>query len=182
MKSILVDALRSANDSESEANLSDSGSFDATHEDFTATANQDLVDAAFGEDAEELELMSTTRDLVVGGDEVSTPREPDEALADATVLLTVGEYVVPDNTSLPPMPQLARHVPLICTVLALVAAAGWFGYQQLEPRREASSLGVFAIPAINAAEPNEQVLVDGREQRFRYLNEALPASDNEGTQ
>ena len=179
MKSILVDALRGANDSESEKNLSDSGSFDATHQDFTTTANQDLVDAAFGEDAEELELMSTTSGLVVSDEQASTPPEHDETIADGTVLLTVGDYVIPDSSSLPPMPQLARHVPLLCLALTLVAAVGWFGYQQLELRREASSLGVFAIPASNVIEP---ALVDGQPQRFRYLNDALPASDNEGAQ
>jgi len=182
MKSILVEALRSANDSESEKNLSDSGSFDATHEDFTATANQDVIDAAFGEDAEELELMSTTSGLIVADEQASEPPEFDETIADGTVLLTASDYIVHDHSTLPPMPQLARHVPLLCLALAVLAATGWFAYQRLELHREASSLGVFAIPASDTADSDEQALADGNEQRFRYLNKALPTSDNEGAQ
>lgn len=178
MKSILVDALRRANDSESETNLSDSGSFDATHEDFTATANQDLADAAFGEDAEELELLSTTRGLVVGDDNVSVPPELGETMASGTVLLTVGDYVIPDNRSLPTMPRLARHVPVLCLTLAFVAGTAWFAYQQLELRKDASSLGAFAIHQSNAGGTDGVVVADELQRRFRYLDAALPAGDD----
>ncbi len=72
MKSILVDALRQANEGDEDHALSDSGSFDAINDDFEATAN----DAPVSDDAkpvdDELALMETSRAL-------EAPSEPDPA-------------------------------------------------------------------------------------------------------
>lgn len=187
MKSILVDALRQANDKESETKLSDSGSFDTTQEDFTASANQDLIDAGFDDDAEELELMSTTRGLVVpgadaGGDDganEATPTQLTETMASATVLLTGSDCVIPDKNSLPPMPKLARHVPVICVVVALLSAAGWLGYQRLELRADTSGLGAVAVQSQAAAGQDELLPAEQAQQRFRYLRSALPVNEDE---
>lgn len=179
MKNILVDALRQATDKESETKLSDSGSFDTTQEDFTATANQDLIDAGFDDDVEELELMSTTRGLVVPGADAGGDDEADEAIASATVLLTGSDCVIPDKNSLPPMPQLARHVPVICVVVALLSAAGWLGYQHLELRADASGLGAIAAQSPAATGQDELLPAEQAEQRFRYLRSALPVNEDE---
>lgn len=190
MKSILVDAIRQANDTESETKLTDSGSFDTTNEDFRATANQDMADAGFDKDAEELELMSTTRGLVVpdagehsdDGLDEDMPTQLAETSVGATVLLTGADCVVPDARSLPPMPQLARHVPLMCVAVALLSAAGWFGYQHLVLKADTSGLGVVAMQSQAVAGQDELVPAEQEEQRFRYLRAPIPASEDEAAQ
>ena len=187
MKSILVDAIRQANDGESETKLSDSGSFDTTQEDFTASANQDLIDAGFEEDAEELELMSTTRGLVVpdanadGDDKAddAMPAQFAETMASATILLSASDCVIPDRNSLPSMPKLARYVPVICVAVALLSGAGWLGYQHLELREDASGLGAVAVQSQATAGQDAVLPAEQVEQRFRYLRSALPVTEDE---
>lgn len=186
MKSILVDAIRQANEKEPETNLSDSGSFDATQEDFSAPANQDLIDAGFEEEAGELELMSTTTGLVVPGDDdrdsESMPARPGDTMSGGTVLLTSSDYIIPDNDSLPPMPKLARHVPMLCVALALIAGASWYGYQHLDLEPGASGLGAFTVQSQAASARDELLSGDSSEPRFRYLTNAFPESDPEAEQ
>lgn len=186
MKSNLVDALRRANEDKSGTSLSDSGSFDATEQDFSAPANQDMADAGFGEDDDELELMSTTRGLAVNdvADEVreTMPAEFGETMASATVLLTGSDCVIPDSRSLPSMPRLARHVPALCVALALVAGAGWQAYQLLEFRQDTSALGAFPVPSQPGGQQEELVSADEPGIRFRYLNRPLPVSEDEAVQ
>jgi hypothetical protein len=204
MKSNLVDALRRAQEEKSETALSDSGSFDATQDEFTAPANQDMADAEFREDAAELELMSTTRGLAVndigevsdvaaGTDMVEVADDADEdveqmpaqfgeTMASATVFLTGSDCVIPESGSLPSMPRLARHVPVLCLVLALVAGAGWQAYQRLELRQDVSALGAFGVPSQAAGESQDVVLADEPGMRFRYLSGPLTPSEDEATQ
>lgn len=192
MKSNLVDALRRAQEQKSETNLSDSGSFDSTQQDFEAPANQDMADAGFGEDATELELMSTTRGLAVNDmadaptaedvaedDGDSMPAQFGETMASATVLLTASDCVIPGSRSLPSMPKIARHVPALCLVLAIIAGAGWQAYQRLELRQDASALGAFAVPSQTSDQQQEIVLADELEVRFRYLSGPLTTSGDE---
>lgn len=175
MKSNLVDALRRANEDKSGTNLSDSGSFDATEQDFTVPANQDIADAGFREDAEELEFMSTTRSLAVN----DVPAEFGDPMASATVLLTGSDCVIPDSRSLPSMPRLARHVPALCVALALIAGVGWQAYQLLEFRQNTSALGAFPLASQSGGQQEELVSADKPGIRFRYLNRPLPVSEDE---
>lgn len=184
MKSILVDALRQANEDEPQRELSDSGRFDTIREDFSATANQEMIDATFGDGDEELELMSTTRGLTANDGEAAPgeaiPAQLGETLAGATVLLTGSDCVVPDSDSLPPMPRLARHVPILCVAIALFAAAAWQGYQRLELRQYNSALGAIAMQTQAAAGQDELASDEPPAQRFRYLRSALPIDADEG--
>lgn len=196
MKSNLIDALRRAQEEKSETTLSDSGSFDATQQEFTAPANQDLADAGFSQDdAAELELMSTTRGLavndiadvpevttgsaVVGENEEHVPAQFGETMASATVFLTGSDCVIPESGSLPSMPRLARHVPVLCLVLALVAGAGWQLYQRLELRQDVSALGAFGVPVKAGGGQQEIAQTDELAVRFRYLSGPLTVSEDE---
>jgi hypothetical protein len=192
MKSNLVDALRRAQEEKSGTNLSDSGSFDATQEEFTAPANQDMADAEFDEESAELELMSTTRGLavndvtdvaavpeVVDENDEEMPPQFSETMASATILLAAGDCVIPNSNSLPPMPKLARHVPALCVALALVAGAGWQVYQRLDLGQEVSALGAFAVPTQAGDQQEEMAPAEEADVRFRYLSSPLPVSENE---
>ena len=200
MKSNLVDALRRAQEEKSDTTLSDSGSFDATQQAFTAPANQDVADVEFGEDAAELELMSTTRGLAVNDvDEVpdvgestniaeaadqvaeQMPAQFGKTMANATVWLTDSDCVVPESGSLMSMPGLARHVPVICLVLALLAGAGWQAYQHLGLTQNSSALGAFGVPS-RIVGPQEIAQTDEPAVRFRYLNGPLTVGEDEAAQ
>lgn len=201
MKSNLVDALRRAQEEKSGTNLSDSGSFDAMQQEFKSPANQDVADAGSSEDAAELELMSTSRGLVVNdiagfsdvaaGTDIAEMREVQdqdsekmhaqlgETTANATVLVTGSDCVIPEIGSLPLLPRLARHVPVICLSLALIAGTGWQAYQRLELRQDASALGAFGIPSQAPGKSQEIALTDVNGMRFRYLSAPLTASEDE---
>lgn len=192
MKSNLVDALRRAQEDKSGTNLSDSGSFDATQQEFTAPANQELADAGFDEESAELELMSTTRGLAVndvaevavppevaGEDDEEMPAQFGETMASATILLTGSDCVVPSRGALPPMPKLARHVPALCVALAVVAGAGWQVYQRLDLSQDTSALGAFSVPSQAGDQQGELVSADEAHVRFRYLSGPLPVSEGE---
>jgi hypothetical protein len=195
MKSNLVDALRRAQEDKSGTNLSDSGSFDATQEEFTTPANQELADAGFDEESSELELMSTTRGLAVNDvtevavppevhaeDEEDMPVQFGETMASATILLTGSDCVVPSRSALPPMPKLARHVPALCVAVAVVAAAGWQVYQRLDLSQNASALGAFSVPSHAVAQQDNLVSAEEADVRFRYLSGPLPVSEDEAAQ
>ena len=191
MKSNLIDALRRAQEEKSDTTLSDSGSFDTTQETFAHPANQDLADAGFSDDAAELELMSTTRGLAItdipevsdvaadaeaaGETDEHVPAQFGETMASATVFLTGSDCVIPESGSLPSMPRLARHVP----VLALAAGAGWQLYQRLDLRQDASALGAFGVPYQAGGGQREIALADEPAVRFRYLSGPLTVSEDE---
>ena len=194
MKSNLIDALRRAQEEKSDTTLSDSGSFDTTQEEFAHPANQDLADAGFSDDAAELELMSTTRgqavtDIpevsgvaadtkIIGQTDEHVPAEFGETMASATVFLTGSDCVIPESGSLPSMPRLARHVPVLCMVLALVAGAGWQLFQRLDLRQDASALGAFGVPYQAGSGQQEIALADEPAVRFRYLSGPLTVSED----
>ena len=177
MKSILVDALRQANGEEAETKLSDSGSFDTTQEDFTATANQDIIDVGVEAEVAELELMATTRDLLVPDagedDEFPPPRVEDTAVSGAG-WVTDRASVVRGNGSLARAPALARHVPLICVAAALLSAAGWLGYQHLLLQADAPGLGTVAMQSRAVPGQDEPLHSEAVAHRFRYLQSAHP--------
>lgn len=95
MKSLLVDALRQANSDDSDADqaLSDSGSFDATNDEFDAIANDDAGDAAHGADAD-LSLLATSAALEL-------PAEPAEHAAEEA------EEAIPPAPTAEPEPTLS---------------------------------------------------------------------------
>ena len=126
MKSILVDALREANDDKPESALTDSGSFDASGEDFTETANDEHV-----ADSGELELMSTTDSLELPAelqDDIGETEQIAETTAAAEIdashaITIVGELPRP----VPPQkaPAIARFAPLVTLLAAAAAGAVW---------------------------------------------------------
>jgi hypothetical protein len=198
MKSNLIDALRRAQEEKSDTTLSDSGSFDTTQEEFAHPANQDMAGAGFSDDAAELELMSTTRGLAVndiaeapyvaadaevaGETDEQLPAQFGETMASATVFLTGSDCVIPESGSLPSMPRLARRVPVLCLVLALVAGAGWQLFQRLDLRQEASALGAFGVPYQAGGAQQENARANEPVVRFRYLSGPLTVSENEAAQ
>jgi len=126
MKSILVDAIREASGDKPDSALSDSGSFDASSDDFSVTANDEQVD-----DDGALELMATTNSLELPSeqeDDSSGPDQVEEAVSadeiDASHAITiVGELPRP----VPPQkaPAVARFAPLVCALTALAAGGFW---------------------------------------------------------
>ena len=137
MKSILVDALRQANGEETDGALSDSGSFDASNQEFEATANDEVSEG-------ELELMSTTNALVIHDDSEHVVEEP--AVSDEPVgrieLETDAEPVDDEHAitiaGMAPLParkhnapRIARLSPLFCIVIAVIVAVSWLALQQI---------------------------------------------------
>ncbi len=124
MKSILVDAIREASGDKPESALSDSGSFDASTEEFGETANDEHV-----VDNGELELMETTSSLEPAHeqlDDIVAPDHVEEAASeiDASHAITiVGELPRP----VPPQkaPAISRFAPLACVLAALAVGAFW---------------------------------------------------------
>ncbi len=124
MKSILVDAIREASGDKPESALSDSGSFDASTEEFGETANDEHV-----VDDGELELMETSSSLELPpepqGDLVAEDYVEETASEiDANHAITiVGELPRP----VPPQkaPAISRFAPLATVLAAVVVAALW---------------------------------------------------------
>ena len=77
MKNILVDALRQANsdDVDTDHALSDSGSFDASTDEFESTANDEAGGDAL-ESLPDLELMETSAAIELPADPAEEPEEP----------------------------------------------------------------------------------------------------------
>ncbi len=132
MKSILVDAIREASGSKPDSALSDSGSFDASSQEFGATANDEHV---VGDG--ELELMATTNSLELPSEQQENSAESNQAEETASAdeidtshaVTIVGELPRP----VPPQkaPALARFAPHICVLLAIAVSAFWMLAHQL---------------------------------------------------
>lgn len=138
MKSLLVDALRQANTGDTGTSVSDSGSFETAEADseFGATANDEVIDSR-EPDEEELELLTSTGVLVVGEDVADSSVDPSikfSRLNDSAAQLSISRGHHPHVTAPESVPVLARYAPLICIVLAIVAAGSWLLYQQIEVR------------------------------------------------
>lgn len=142
MKSILVDAIREANDDQSDSAMSDSGSFDASSQELGETANDEHV-----VEGGELELMATTNSLELPSEQIDDSRDSDRAeeLASADEIDTshavtiVGELprpVPPQNA-----PALARFAPIICVLLAITVGALWLLAHQLRVGPAVTGIG-----------------------------------------
>ena len=90
--------------------------------------------------------------------------------------------MVPKGGPLPSIPGLARHVPVVCLAVALLAGAGWQAYQRLELSQDTSALGAFGVPSHAAGEPQENALANEPGVRFRYLSGPLTVSEEEAAQ
>lgn len=172
MKSLLVDVLRQKDDDRDEEGLSDSGSY--------ATSRADAVATGAG-DSDDLELMATGAFVVANDDrppetDASEGTNADDAAAVGLSRTIVGETtrvitadaVVPAHDSLPSMPPVARHTPMACAVLALLAALTWFGFQQLELHQEQPRLAG-STNVLHADSPAGESGIPGTAPRFRYL-------------
>ena len=178
MKSLLVDALRQKDEEGRDGNsVSDSGSFATPRADLAANAPGETNDS---EGPGDLELMATGT-FVVANDEEQDRPDPaadDDGAADVefsatiagqTTCLITDDHVIPARDSLPSMPHIARHAPLACVALALVAALAWLGIQQLELQQERSRLGA-ATSGLRADVPANDNGIAATAPRFRYLD------------
>ena len=193
MKSLLVDALRQANDEESDQVLSDSGSFDARSEDFAETANDE-----HGEDTGELELMSTTKALVVT--EEVTDDTPDASIEDEDLpradaaaafnheeevdfsVTIVGEMPTPVDPQ--KMPRIAQFSPLLCLALAATVAGGWLLYQQLGAPLAGGNLGTVLAQSRAAHTPGvpKSGISTATPSRFPFLESGSSTAKQEVVQ
>ena len=177
MKSLLVDALRQKDEGQDSDSLSDSGSFATQRADLAANA---VDEADNSEVSGDLELMATGAFIVANDeglkkldsadDEVDGTKDVEfsETVAGETTRLIMGEAVLPAQDSLPSMPPIARHAPLACVVLALLAALTWLGVQQLELQQERSRLGSSTL-ALRAETAIGENGIAATAPRFRYL-------------
>ena len=178
MKSLLVDALRQKDEGQEGEGLSDSGSFATPRADLAANVADE---ASASEAASDLELMATGAFIVANDEELqkldsadgeevdgTTDVEFSETIAGETTRLIMGEAVVPARDSLPSMPPVARHAPLVCIALALLAAITWLGIQQLELQQERSQLGS-STAALRAEVAVDENGIAATAPRFRYL-------------
>ncbi len=177
MKSLLVDALRQKEEGQEGDSLSDSGSFATPRADLAANA---VDEAGAAEAPGDLELMATGAFIVANDEELkkldsadddvseTTDVEFSETVAGETTRLIMGEAVLPARDSLPSMPPIARHAPVVCLALALLAAATWLGIQQLELQQERSQLGS-STAALRAEVAVSENGISATAPRFRYL-------------
>jgi hypothetical protein len=147
MKSLLIDALRQAKDDKPGVTLSDSGSYD--------TRSAELLDTA--NDADALSLFETSAGLEVGkpAPSVSEPADKDSLPRSADVAIQeniTSNVAASADTGASRAPALARWTPILCVVVAIVAAAGWSLYQEFQLRYGKSSLAaqVALAPAQSA--------------------------------
>ena len=187
MKSILVDALRQANDSDADQALTDSGSFDASQDALDAPAN-DIIE----EDHGDLELMSTTNALVIRDESEDAPDEPvavDEDQGEPQDFAVEYEPVEDDHAmtvaGMIPLPvtkrqspRLARLTPFLCAALALAVATSWLLINKLGV--SGTSLGT-TISQAHAADPADATASDLEPTtRFPFLTSGQP-DDAEGS-
>ncbi|MDJ0709950.1 MAG: hypothetical protein QNJ14_06160 [Woeseiaceae bacterium] len=189
MKSLLVDALRQKDDNKDSESLSDSGSFTTSHADPAATsADESDMSGASGD----LELMATGAFIVANDDVLQKvggadglEHVPDAelaaAIAGATTRMISGETVIPTRESLPSMPPIARYTPVACAGLALLAAAAWFGIQQLELQQNRSQLSS-RVNLVRADSIVGDSGIVGTTRRFRYLGPDGQPLDDEAWQ
>ncbi len=169
MKSLLVDAIRRANDDETDKALSDSGTLESTGGEFGATANDSVADAGDATNVDELQLFETSKGLSIGEANLeygTGPIEDHEALAvqqaarsTATVLRHVDAYAVP---------VVSKYSPHLCIVLALLAAAGWMLFQEFQFTANDGGLG--ALRASSAMQESARA-VNRRDVLFRFIHE-----------
>ncbi len=156
MKSILVDAIREASGDKPESALSDSGSFDASAQDFSETANDEHV-----VDDGELELMATTNSLELPPEQQDDAGEPDlveeTAAADEIdtrhAITIVGELPRP----VPPQkaPAISRFAPLACVLAALAVGAFWTLADYLSVMSPVAGIDSLGRPAREATMPDD---------------------------
>lgn len=184
MKSLLVDALRRANTGDTGPSVSDSGSFDTADSEFGATANDEVIDS-HELDAEELELLSSTGVLVVSDDAAHSLTIPSaefspEEKSGAQLSISGERYahVAPPGN----VPVLARYAPLICIVLAIVAAGSWLLYRQVEIRyfHGAFDSSHFQTSVNADGASNLSPVVDPIVERFPYIDVSTEGSDAAG--
>ncbi len=179
MKSLLVDALRQKEEGQEGNSLSDSGSFATPRADLAANV---VDDGDTSEASGDLELMATGACIVANdaglkkldsadGGEVDETADVEfsETVAGETTRVIMGECVLPAKDSLPSMPPIARHAPIVCVVFALVAALTWLGVQQLELQQERSQLGS-STAALRAETLAGENGITATAPRFRYLD------------
>jgi len=188
MKSILVDALRQANSDDTDQALSDSGSFDASHEAFESPANDTLE----REDGE-LELMSTTSALVVREKDAedheltakSAEEEPEVALEmevdnmpveddHAVTIVGMKSLPVPKRRT----PRLARFAPYVCAVVGVTVAGSWLLVNKLNTAR--ASLGTVASESQNGELVDVKNSDTTPENRFPFIENGQ-AKESRGT-
>ena len=181
MKSILVDALRQAEDDDADQALTDSGSFDASQDALDASAND-----AIEEDHGELELMSTSNALVVRDESEDVPDEPvavdeDERVSqdfaveyepvDDDHAVTVAG-MIPLPVTKRQSPRLARLAPFLCTALAIAVATSWLWINKLG--LPGTTLGT-TISQAHAADPADVKASDLEPTtRFPFLKNGQP--------
>ena len=178
MKSLLVDVLRQKDDGQDDEGLSDSGSFATPRADIAASSAGRVAES---EESGDLELMATGA-FIVANDEQPPKPDADESaqtddaadaglsrtIAGETTRVVTGDAVVPAQDSLPSMPPIARHAPLVSAALALLAALTWFGVQQLELQQERSQFGS-STSALRLDPLADENGIAGTAPRFRYL-------------
>ncbi len=128
MKSLLVDALRQANEGEKDQALSDSGSFDTTAAEFSKTANDPTAALELFETSISVPPAAAT-DYEFSDTDIEEAQQPIPRQANRE---DDSAYVA--TTPQSGLPALARFAPVICIVAALVGAASWSALQHFEPR------------------------------------------------
>jgi len=177
MKSLLVDALRQANEREASGTLSDSGSFDATRDDFGVIANDEersektRVGVDRSEDVD-LELLET-----------SAPADTDPASNDAVEFMAEEPVAMePDRrigmksnaTTVEEAPLLAKYSPLLCLCLALAAVGMWSVYLNISADQSATAIGA----VFSESRRSESAVETGQgstEERFPFLSSTEPS-------
>ena len=127
MKSLLVDALRQANDSSGDRSLSDSGSFDTTREEFVETANDAQGYEIRSNDQELALLEESSSELAADSDFADEFQQelPDADTLTAAVRGAARASSKAASANILAAPFIARHALTICLLLALTFAAGF---------------------------------------------------------
>lgn len=164
MKSLLVDALRQAKNLDEAQVLSDSGSYDTTKDEFLATAN-DAVAEQSDIAEQELALYETINKSL----EVSAAVDTVPAVELQPTVAIVGSG-----------PRQARFAPLICMVLAVLAASIWLGYQQVRLGHSESAMDM--SQAQNASVHTQRMNASADQSNFRrfpFLPAEVDADEQE---
>ena len=178
MKSLLVDALRRANSSGEGPSVSDSGSFESPTCNFGRTANDDgspITDER-DLDSEELELLRSTGMIVIDNADATLEDDHPSDAAQITQTLVHADAELPTPrpgiekaTVADRSASLARHSPLLCLSLAIIAAGLCVLYQQFELRYIREAFAIDRNPAgIGVTAATERV-DNANAQRFLFL-------------
>lgn len=172
MKNLLVDALREANSSDQNKALSDSGSYDTSSEDYSATANDAEVEQSALTDAD-LALYETGVSIEVGAvaNDVPTP-DPQESTADRNSVSQTVEQGHPGAAAA--APALARYAPLICLLFAGITASAWFAIHFLQWGFTESGIAVSQSPStIAQIGSSSGVDSSGPTEKFPYIDQVV---------